>query len=299
MEVKQSKSRHRVEMRRVISYIWLVAVAMFTACSVDDVKVQSPNGTVISVELGSGRTSLGESVDGERAVYWSSGDRIAANGEVSGEAQISGEKSAVADFSFAKTLGYPRNILYPASFYTDDSIITLTRVQDFAEGTVATNTLPMATRVANSSESVKLHHLAAVVHLQLKASTAQNNAIRKVEIRGRANEQMSGEFSIDYNTTTLTPTVIVPPTEENTESNLALVTGSRVFGELSTDEVTDVFVVVPAQEYAKGFTVRVINELGHYMDKEKSSGVTLSKGEIYKLPAIGFEPTGTIIKVEL
>ncbi|MBQ5648293.1 MAG: hypothetical protein IIV16_04125 [Alistipes sp.] len=286
-------------MKLRVLYILLVAVVAFTACSVGDTEIPSPSGTVISVELSDSRTSLGESVEGKRAVYWSSGDCIVANGEVSGEAQISGEQSAVADFAFAATLGYPRNILYPASLYADDATITLLRVQDFAEGTVATNTLPMATTVANSGESVKLHHLAAVVHLQLKASTAKNNAIRKVEIRGRANEQMSGEFTIDYNTATLTPTVIVPPTEENTDNNLALVTGSRVLGELSADEVTDVFVVVPAQVYAEGFTVRVINEYGHYMDKEKTSGVTLSKGEIYKLPVIAFEPTGTIIKVEL
>jgi hypothetical protein len=270
------------------------------ACGAEDVDVSpQTEGTVISIELSDSRTSLGESVDGARSVYWSSGDRIAANGEVSGEAQFSGEKPTSASFSFAATLGYPRNILYPASFYTDDSTITLLRVQDFAEGTVATNTLPMATKVENMSDAVRLHHLAAVVHLQLKASpTTGNNAVRKVEIRGRRNEQMSGGFTIDYATSTLTPTVFVEPTATNTENILALVAGSRVLGELSTDTVTDVFVVVPAQEYADGFTVRVINELGHYMDKN-TSGVTLTNGEIYKLPPFEYIPTGTIVKVEL
>lgn len=278
----------------------LVLMAMFaTSCNVDDMYVGEQYGTEISIELEQNRTSLGESVEGKRAVYWSSGDRIAANGLVSNEAQLSAENSSIATFNFGVTLNYPLNILYPSTFYQEAGKIVLTRVQDFAEGTVATNTLPMATMVANRGDDIKLHHLAAVVHLQLKASSAKNNAIRKVEIRGRANEQMSGEFAIDYTTSTLTPTVIVPPTEQNTESNLALVTGSRVFGELSADKVTDVYVVVPAQEYAEGFTVRVINEYGHYMDKAKTSGVTLSKGEIYKLPAIEFEPTGTIIKVEL
>lgn len=283
-------------------YIILFATLFFVGCNGDnDTVVPEQNGTVVTLGLSGTKTSFGEIIDGERVLYWSVGDRIAINGEVSGEAQFEGEKSSLATFSFVKELGYPHNILYPASLYNDATSIILTRVQNYAEGTVATNTLPMATMVERVDEVSKLHHLAAVVHVRLKAEAdgGHNNAVRKVEIRGRANEQMSGEFIIDYNTTTLTPTVIVPPTEENTENNLALVTGSRVLGELSADEVTDVFVVVPAQEYAKGLTVRVINDEGHYMDKAKLSGVTLHRGEIYKLPVIEYIPTGTLVKVEL
>lgn len=287
-------------MKRFV-YAVLAATVLFAGCSAgDDNIVSSQEGTTITVELGKSRTSFGESINGERAIYWSSGDRIAANGEVSGEAQMSGEQSGVATFAFSSEIGFPRYILYPASFYEDATSIILPRVQDFAEGTVATNTLPMATMVANIGDATKLHHLAAVVHLQLKADVEpRNNAVRKVEIRGRANEQMSGKFLIDYNTAMLAPTVAISPSVTNTENVLELVTGSRVFGELSTDKITDVFVVVPAQEYANGFTVRVINEYGHYMDKEKTSGVTLTNGEIYKLPPFEFVPTGTIVRVEL
>ncbi len=276
------------------------AVALLTACNAEDMGVTEQGNTKICISLEQNRTALGESVDGTRKLHWTSGDRIAANGIASKEAILSGEKPTSATFEFAATLNYPLNILYPPTIYSDTESVVLTRVQDFAEGTVATNTLPMATKVENMGDAVRLHHLAAVVHLQLKASpTTGNNAVRKVEIRGRRNEQMSGEFTIDYATSTLTPTVFIEPTAENTEGILALVTGSRVLGELSTDTITDVFVVVPAQEYADGFTVRVINELGHYMDKEKTSGVTLTNGEIYKLPPFEYIPTGTIVKVEL
>lgn len=269
------------------------------ACSSNDEAVPSQEGTVITVELNQSRTSLSESIDGKRTVSWSAGDRIAANGEVSGEAQISAEQPGVASFAFAGEIGYPRNILYPASFYNDATSVILPRVQDYAEETVATNTLPMATTVNALGDATKLHHLAAVVHLQLKAeATPRNNAIRKVEIRGRANEQMSGKFLIDYDAVQLTPTVVIPAGEK-ADNVLALVAGTRVFTELSTDNITDLFVVVPAQKYAEGFTVRVINEYGHYMDKAKTSGVTLSNGEIYKLPPFEYIPTGTIINVEL
>jgi hypothetical protein len=286
----------------------LFATLLFVGCNGDnDAVAPEQNGTVIRLGLSGTKTSFGEVIDGERVLYWSAGDRIAINGEISGEAQLEGEKSTLATFSFAKELGYPRNILYPASLYNDATSITLTRVQNFAEGTVATNTLPMATMVESGDEPSKLHHLAAVVHVQLKAEAGgdHNNAVRKVEIRGRNNEQMSGAFLIDYNATTLTHTKVYPPVVEGDDkSDLSekvddLVTGSRVAGELSAEEVTDVFVVVPAREYERGFTVRVINDQGHYMDKAKPSGVTLHNGEVYKLPVIEYIPTGTLLSVEL
>ena len=284
-------------MKNLVSIVAL-SLLFLAACSSEAV-IPQQEGTVITVELSQNRTSLSESIDGSRAVYWSAGDRIAANGVVSGEAQISGEQLGVASFAFEGEIGYPRNILYPASFYNDATSVILPRVQDYAEGTVATNTLPMATMVTNLGEATKLHHLSSVIHLQLKAeATPRNNAIRKVEIRGRANEQMSGKFLIDYDAVQLTPTVVIPAGEK-ADNVLALVAGTRVFTELSTDKITDIFVVVPAQEYAEGFTVRVINEYGHYMDKVKTSGVTLSNGEIYKLPPFEYIPTGTIINVEL
>ena len=294
-------------MKKMI-YTTLLATLFLSGCNgKSEMEVLGEQGTTITVELLQSKTSLGELIDGKRALYWSAGDRIVANGEISDEVKIMAENLSVATFSFAKTLGYPRNIFYPASLYNEATKVTLLRVQDYAEGTVATNTLPMATVVEKVGDATKLHHLAAVVHLQLKASATESydNVLRKVEIRGRNNEQMSGEFLIDYNTTTLTSTVSYPPVVEGVkESNYAdevpaLVTGSRVEGVLSADEVTDVFVVVPARLYERGFTVRVINECGHYMDKEKRSGVTLSKGEIYKLPEIEYVPTGTLMNVEL
>lgn len=295
-------------MKQIINIIIALTTLIALGCSNGDniSRYSTADNSVVTLGLEPCRTIIGESIDGKRSLYWSSGDRISINGEVSNEAQIVGEKASVATFTFANEIGYPRNILYPAAFYTSATSVTLPRIQEFGEGAIATNTLPMAAKATSIGDYPKLYHLAAVVHLQLKADgEPRDNVIRKVEFRGRNNEQVSGVFLIDYESVTLTSTKSYPAVVEGDEKSdysevvPELVTGSRVTGELSTENVTDVFVVVPAREYERGFSIRVINDSGHYMDKAKQSGLTLSKGEIYNLPVIEYKPTGTLVNVEL
>ena len=240
------------------------------------------------------KTSLGESVEGRRSIYWSNGDCIAANGEISSEVEIEGDKSKEAVFNFSSALTYPCNILYPASFYKDATTITLPKLQPAAEGTFATNTLPMATCVAKSGADVVLHHLASVIHLQVKDTSGENEGkhatLLRVEFRGNGAEVISGDFTIDYTNITLSPA------EGGMLNDFTAVSAGCT---LSTTEVKDIFIVVPAMEYASGFTVRIIDELGHYMDNKKGSAVTLSPGEIYKLPVIEFVPTKTLVDMEI
>jgi hypothetical protein len=222
-----------------------------------------PKQTTNSITIGltQTKTSLGTLENGVRKIFWSNGDCIAANGSTSSEAILDAENSSVATFDFESELTYPLNILYPASFYKDASTITLPAVQAAATASFATNTLPMATSVASVGDAIKLSHLAGVIRLQLKAQKDRDNTIRKVEFAGNDGEQVSGDFLIDYNAVTLTPNG-----DKADDKKLA----TRVVGTLTTDAISDVFVVVPAQEYKNGFTVRIINSTGNYMDKKKS-----------------------------
>ncbi len=278
-------------MKRLYIIIALLVLAT-TGCSVaDDVALQTKN-TKLTIELAANRTVLGEAVDGSRTVCWSNGDQIAANGIISSEAKINAEKIGVATFEFAEELTYPYHVLYPAAFYKNATTITLPSVQGAAVGTFATNTLPMATSVADKDEKIKLHHLAGVIHLQLKAEqgVARNNMVYRVDVWGNDKEQMSGSFEIDYDSATLSSTL----TDSSTRKVVV-----RVMGELSADAITDVFVVVPAQEYKNGFTVRVVNDAGHFMDKVKTSAVSIAKGEILKMPVMEYIPTGTMMDIEI
>ena len=279
-------------MKRIVGIITALTALVVCGCSESgDIHLSPCDNTSLTLELDSGRTFLGESIDGVRQVYWSSGDCIMVNGAISSEAKFDGENTKVAKFDFSSVLQYPYNILYPVAIYKDATTVTLPSLQSAADGTIATNTLPMAACIVKSGDASKLHHLAGVIHLQLRADNlATNNCVVMVEFRGNDGEQVSGDFAIDYATTTLSPLV---------DSDATKVVGTRVTGELSTEKATDVFVVVPAREYKKGFTIRVINDAGHYLDKVKVSGATIEKGAIMKMPEIPFIPTGTLVGVEI
>jgi len=237
------------------------------------------------------RTTLGEVTDGERVVYWSSGDCISANGVTSYEAQISGEKSKVATFNFAQTPTYPCDILYPASFYKDATTITLPKEQAVAVGSFATNTLPMAACVAEEGGYVSLNYLASVIHLQLKDVSGENEGkhadVLRVEFRGNNAEVISGDFVINYADATLVPA------EGGVQNDFTVAHVKRT---LSSTEIMDIFIVVPSREYANGFTIQVIDKVGHFMDK-KARAIELERGKIYKMPLFEFVPTGSHVSV--
>lgn len=278
-------------MKKIFRTVAALAVVAFAGCTNDlsnDVVAPVGEGTTVTVGLDT-KTVLGELVDGTRKVYWSAGDQININGYTSAEAVVSEENKGIASFSFEQSLQYPYAILYPAEAYKDAQTITLAALQSAATGSFGVDAAPMAA-LAAEGDAISLHHLAAAIRLQIKG-VAEGDAhqIYKVEFRGNGGEQVSGDFAIDYQTATLTATSTAVADQ---------VVTARVNKSLSTEDAIDVFVVVPAQEY-KGFTVRVIDENGHFMTKEAKGTVTLDKGQILAMPEFEFVPTGTDINVEI
>ena len=268
-------------MKKIFRTVAALAVVMFAGCTQDlDNEVLAPvGGTTVTVGLEDSRTYLGDLVDGARKVFWSSNDKIAVNGVASTAIERT-EDHTSANFTFEGELAYPYSILYPAEAYKDASTVTL-----------ATNDIPMAGYLASEGSAV-LHHLAAVVRLQVKLpaeSTHAGHKLNKVEIRGVNGEQMVGDFTIDYQTETL-----VGASTADADKVKVVNVGKT----LSAEEAIEVFVVVPAQEYAGGLSVRLLDDAGHYMDV-KSAPMTIAKSEIKAMPVLEFAPTGTIIGVEI
>ena len=277
-------------MKKIFRAVAALVVVMFAGCTNDltnDVVAPVEGGTTVTVGLDT-KTYLGELEDGVRKVYWSNDDQIVINGQTSTSTTLNEEKT-VATFVFAENLTTPYSALYPAEMYKDPQTITLPAVQSAATGSFGADSAPMAA-YTNDEEPFVLHHLAAVVRLRLKAAVdGDTDKITKVEFLGKAGEQVSGDFTIDYTNQTLTAASVAAEDK---------VVAAKVNKTLSTEAETDVFVVVPAQAYAEGFTVRVYDELGHYM--EKSSGaITLARGEIKAMPAFEFVPTKTSFDVEI
>jgi hypothetical protein len=275
----------------------VVACAMLfitAGCMADrEVGLLHNRDSVITIGLEEGRTSLGESVDGFRKVYWTAGDCIAANGVVSSEAQIDATYAGVAKFEFSTLLTYPCNILYPASYYKSADVIKLPNLQKAEKSSFATNTLPMATCVESADDVLAIHHLMGVVQLQLKASPGEKpdfHPLFKVEFMGGANEPVCGEFYIDYNTLELTPV------EGKTFDKIIV---QALDEPVSTTDITNIYIVVPAREYPSGFKIRVMDMWGHYMDVAKESRVHIERGEVLRMSAIEFKPHSTAFDIEL
>ena len=279
-------------MKKIFRTVAALAVVMFAGCTNDltnDVVAPVGEGTTVTLGLDT-KTSLGELVDGSRKVYWSAGDQININGDTSKEAVIDAENAGLATFSFGKILNTPYSILYPAEDYKDASTITLPAVQAAASGSFGVDAAPMAAYVTAVGETPSLHHLTAVVRLQLKAAVdGDTHDIYKVEFRGGGNEQVSGDFAINYQTATLTSASTAVADQ---------VVVAEVKKSLSTDKATDVFIVVPAQEYA-GFTVRIVDKYGHFMEKSSTATIELAKGQIVAMPEFPFEPTGTDVNINI
>lgn len=285
-------------MKKIFRSVAALVVVLFAGCTtepIEDTIAPSVDGgtTVVTFDLGESRTSLGDLDDNNRRkVLWSAGDKIAINGVTSAEAVISEENPALASFSFDGTLAYPYNALYPAAFYKDEATITLPATQDVGVGTFATNTLPMASHIGEG-EAATLHHIAGALRFRIKQAAAEGadaHKIHHLEFRGNNGEQLSGDFAIDYANLTLTSASVAEADK---------VVATKVNANSSKEQDLDVFVVVPARTYEKGFTLRIIDENGHYMDVKSEISQTIAKGEIKAMPSVEFVPTGTLVNVEI
>ena len=280
-------------MKKIFRAVAALAVVAFAGCTTDlnnEVVAPGVGGTTVTVGIADTKTYLGDLVDGARKVYWHNGDQIAINGAASTAITLNEEKTS-AVFEFDAVLNYPYSVLYPASMYKDATTITLPAVQNGATNNFAKDVAPMASYQA-AEGTVQMHHLAGVIRLQVKLpaeSTHTTHPLHKVETKGNAGEQMSGDFAIDYEALTLTGT-------STADADKVVTTGASK--ELSAEETDDVFIVVPAREYPQGVTVRLVDKAGHYMDIA-SKAMTIEAGEIKAMPVVEFAPTGTLVGVEI
>ena len=282
-------------MKKIFRTVAALAVVMFAGCTTDlENEVAAPGvgagQTTVTVGIADTKTYIGELIDGARKVYWNSDDQIAINGVASSAIERNEEKTQ-AVFSFDAELTHPYSVLYPAESYKDAQTITLPAVQESATDSYGKDAAPMAA-YAEAEGTVQLHHLAGVVRLQVKLPAESKHSyhqLNKIELRGKAGEQVSGDFAIDYQAVTLTSA---------STAEADKVVAAKANKTLSAEEAQDVFVVVPAQEYAEGFTVRLIDDAGHYMDIA-SKAMTIAKGEIKAMPVVEFVPTGTLVGVEI
>ena len=267
--------------RRIMKKIFfaIVSTLLVAGCAKENlVEPMGPqNGvTVLTAGTPSTRTVL----QNDQKVLWTTGDKINVNGVESNALELE-EASATATFTIPGTLSNPYKAVFPASIYKDAQTVTLPAVQTYAEDSFGATAAPMAAYQA-SGNNLNFQHLCAVLKLTIeKAEDAHE--IMYVEFSGKNDEQVSGDFAINYEDAALAG-VSTAMSAKKVRCN--------VYEELSAEGLV-VYLVVPAVEYSNGYTIKVVDTEGHYMEKGKASGQTLDAGKIYDMPAFTFEPDKT------
>ena len=254
-------------------YIAMAAMLLCAGCGKEE-PVDVPEEGVTALAA-----SVPASTD-EVSVLWKDGDRIIVNG-VGSEALKLASPVAEAEFRIPSELEAPYKALFPVSAFKDAETITLPSVQKHEAAPFEENVVPMAAYSADS-KSLVFNHLCAFVRLEL--TKAQDvDEILYVEFKGNDDEQVCGDFAVNYQTGTL--------------SGASTALSSRkvrcnVHEEISSDGLA-VYMIAPAADYQKGYTLKVVDVSGHYMAVKKEGAQTLKAGKVHDIPSVAFEPTGT------
>ncbi|MCR5560235.1 MAG: calcineurin-like phosphoesterase family protein [Bacteroidales bacterium] len=263
------------------------AIALAAPVSCNRIENRIPESEVTVLEIAApgpvSRTVLGPSVNDKRSVYWTDGDCLSLNGTASNPLTGVAAEQASATFTFPGVISAPYRILYPASFFNNSTTVTLPSTQEYVAGSFAPDTAPLAGYSESGSGSISLGHLESIIHLAVKkdAGVSASNLV-SVRFTGNAGEQVCGDFTINYETPSLTGAA-----EAGVGRELTLEIGQP----LSESTALDLFLVVPAGEYASGFTVVLEDAMHRTMTKVKDDAITLQAGKLKKMTAFNFVPS--------
>ena len=219
-------------------------------------------------------------------VLWTNGDVVNVNGVESAALELE-EPAATANFVFEGTLEHPYKAVFPASIYKNESTVTLPAYQSYKAGSFAASAAPMAAYQTEGS-NLSFHNLCSVFKLTIN-NPNDHNKVAYVDFYGNNGEQVSGDFTLDYENMTLAGASTADADKKLRYSV------SKSF----TDGQLVMYVVVPAANYEEGYTFKVMDAAGHYMEQSKTTAQTLEAGKVYEAAAFDFVPTGTELDVEI
>ena len=193
-------------MRKFLFILTTLLTLFFVGCQTDTTDSGvTGDSRLLTISIAPTRTHLGDKVDSTYPVYWSEGDKIAANGMESASAEIKADNAAVAQFSFASSLSYPCHITYPYCSTTSAAApkVVFPAEQSYVEDTFAC--APMCAYVNSSSQRIEMKHLSSVLRFPVKASKS-GVVLTKVVITATNGQGIAGEFNVDCSKASLTAT---------------------------------------------------------------------------------------------
>ena len=281
-------------MKRIFVVLGLAAVTMGSCTTDISEDVANVNGkTELTAALEGTRTHLGDKngATGMYKVYWSNGDCIVINGRNSNTLSEVEESTGSATFFVNEAVNPPYEVVYPASAYTDGKVV-LPAVQNRNGASFAEGAAVLVGR--GETSTVVLKNACGFVKIQLTKGTEGCNTVDRIRFYGNSHEPLCGEFAVDYAVSALT--IPEAEVEEACQSvTLACGEGGGVLGA----EAEAFVVAVPAQTFAAGFTVEIVDTEGHLMRVKSQKEQIVAAGKILAMPAVAFAPTETVVETEI
>lgn len=203
---------------------------------------------------------------------WENGDKINVNGVESAALALSAP-AATSEFTVEQVLAAPYKALYPVSAVKDAQTVTI--AQSYAAGEPSWKSLPM---VAYSAEAKTLEFAPLFSAVKVTVNKAAERAytnVAYVEFSGLNNESVTGDFTVDFAKKTLTGA-----------ANAGKTVRYNVNAELGT-EALNVYVVLPAGSYSKGYVIKVADSQGNVVEVTEEN-LTLTAGQVYTVPAFEY-----------
>ena len=186
-------------------------------------------------------------------VYWSNGDKILVNGQISSGVDVPpGEKVSKAEFSF-RSISAPFNAFYPAeavkAVKEDGTLeIHIPEVQAYSPTTFA-NGCALLYGHAESGDKIDLKNLCAAIKVNLKdAASAEISSVSLYS----PGLPIAGEFLLNPETGTFTPSEGTNTITLDIGNGLALSPGG-----------TNFWFIVPAGYYKDGFQLSFVRSDDH------------------------------------
>lgn len=273
-----------VMMRKWLLIALGIAALGFTACQQLE-QVEAPVRLTALME-GEARTktSLSPAEGGGYEVLWSASDKIGVYVD-DGSTPVTfnlteGAGSAQATFT-GKGVGDQYLAVYPQSAFTSRSgntlQLTLPAEQTYKAGTFADGAFPMV--AVSESAVLPFRNLCSIIRLSL---TGTQTVSRIVFRSNNPSIKVSGKASVDVSN----PDAPVLTMASDACDSLVMNTGNV---KLNQTTPTDFYLVVPAQTYGDGFSIRVYAD-DTYMEKEHNSAFTTVRSLLHKAGALAFEP---------
>ena len=251
-----------------------LAGAVLAGCSEDFMSEAVLQPEVPTVRLAVDHAETRASLDGV-SVSWEAGDKISVNGTTY---TLQGSESEGWYVDVAEAASY--EAVYPASAVRSDGLLMLPAVQHYTAGSFDAAAHLMTASAQSVGEGLQFRNQCALLKLSLTGAAT----VERIVLTGNNGEYLAGPGERN-------DTAGMVPDQTSMEA-VRWIRLDFDEGAALTSEPLVCYLVVPVQEFAKGFSLEIHTSDGMMMEQSTASLQRLVRSGILSMPA--FEVKGTM-----